>query len=482
MKRYLCWEESLILKSSGVEVRQHEPQKKNPAFLADDDWEGVHNGYPQLIKVGDGYRMYYRAIFDARRLESETKTKENVAICVAESRDGITFKKPVIGKHVYNGSTFNNIVFTRPVLDNFAIFYDTCPSCPNEERFKALCETHLPEGKGTRLLYYASADGYDFKEMYPIMDVVGTFDSFNVCFWDEVTHEYRLYFRAFHSPDGTDKLQWTDNIHMTDDIRDVRLATSTDFKTWTTHGRIRFAEGQTDTPLYTNQILPYGRDTGVYMGFPMRYTDHTEHQSNFVHMPLYDRRRLIIDRFGREGTAVTDTLIMTSEDGITFNRRDESFLRPGIENRYNWWYGSAAVAHGLIETEGEEYGAPNELSLFATENYRIKNACFRRYTVRLDGFFSYYAHFSGGTLLTHPLPIEGDSLTVNFSSAACGGMTVTLCDENGNELDGYHSDLLIGDSTNRPVTFEKPLSALCGRSVSLKITLSDTHLYSFCLS
>ena len=44
------------------------------------------------------------------------------------------------------------------------------------------------------------------------------------------------------------------------------------------------------------------------------------------------------------------------------------------------------------------------------------------------------------------------------------------------------SDLLIGDSVHRPVTFEKPLSALRGRSVSLKITLADTHLYSFCFA
>lgn len=130
MKRYLCWDESLILKASDIEVRQHEPVKRNLAFLPDDEWEGVHNGYAHVVKVGDGYRMYYRASFSARRLESETQTKDTNCICVAESRDGIAFKKPTIGKYVYNGSTCNNIVFMRPVLDNFAVFYDTCPNCP----------------------------------------------------------------------------------------------------------------------------------------------------------------------------------------------------------------------------------------------------------------------------------------------------------------------------------------------------------------
>ncbi len=260
----------------------------------------------------------------------------------------------------------------------------------------------------------------------------------------------------------------------------MRLATSRDFKEWTLHGRIRFVPGQTDASLYTNQILPYGRDTGIYIGFPVRYTDRTCDARNFDHMPLSDRRRLVREKYGREATALTDTVIMTSSDGITFDRRDESFIRPGIEHRNNWWYGSFYTAYGLCETEAEEYGAPNEISFFATESYRIKNAAFRRYTVRLDGFFSYYAPARGGVLLTKPLTVEGDALFVNFSSSVCGGMTVSLCDEAGNVIKGFESYEMFGDSVDRPVEFSESLSALCGQRVRLKITLSDTHLYSFC--
>ncbi len=186
MKRYLCWDSTLIEEKSGVEIRQHEPIKQNVAFAADDEWEGVHNGYATILRVKDTYRMYYRAAFSARRMECE-QTVNTLALCVAESRDGITYKKPVIGKHVYNGSTFNNIVFMRPSWDNFSIFYDECPDCPVTERFKALCETHIyDEAKNyvcTRLLYYASEDGYDFREMY-YLDIPGVFDSYNTCFFD----------------------------------------------------------------------------------------------------------------------------------------------------------------------------------------------------------------------------------------------------------------------------------------------------------
>ena len=196
-------------------------------------------------------------------------------------------------------------------------------------------------------------------------------------------------------------------------------------------------------------------------------------------MPLGDRHTAVSEKFGREGTAITDALIMTSLDGFNFNRRDEAFLTPGVEDRNNWWYGDCYIAYGLAETESEDEGAPREISFYVGENYRIKNVNFRRFTVRLDGFFSWYAKNSGGEVLTKPVLVEGETLIINFSSSVVGGVNITLCDESGNEIDGYGSYTVFGDSTDRPVEFEKPLSALLGKNVRLKIRLRDAHLYSF---
>ena len=38
---------------------------------------------------------------------------------------------------------------------------------------------------------------------------------------------------------------------------------------------------------------------------------------------------------------------------------------------------------------------------------------------------------------------------------------------------------IFGDSVDRPVEFDRPLSALKGQTVRLKIKLRDAHLYSF---
>jgi hypothetical protein len=170
---------------------------------------------------------------------------------------------------------------------------------------------------------------------------------------------------------------------------------------------------------------------------------------------------------------------MTSNDGFKFNRRDEAFMTPGVEARDNWWYGDCYTAYGLAETEPEENGAPNEISFYMGENYRIKNVNFRRYTIRLDGFFSWFAPYRGGEVVTKPITVSGNELHLNFATSALGGVTVTLCDEDGNELDGYQSYTMFGDSVDRLVEFEKPLSDICGKTVRLKIKMRDAHLYSF---
>ena len=472
--RILCWDESLIEKNEGVQTIMHKPQKRNIALLCDDEWEGVHNGYACVMKVGDKYRMYYRANNQRQKMGGGV-TEGTTRLCIAESYDGINFTKPVVGKYEYNGTKYNNIVVNNH-FDNFSVFYDENPDCPEDERFKALCGGEFRDATWW-LYYYASRDGIDFEKKYHI-PVTGTFDTYNVTFWDKETEQYFLYYRSFHDPSGEEY----DTLHKVDlvtSVRDVRVATSKDFKNWTEHGRIKFEEGQTDTALYTNQITRYYRSANSFIGFPVRYADRVADKDAFKQMPLGDRHEAVRQIAGREGTALTDCIIMTSRDGFTFNRCDEVFLSPGIEDQSNWWYGDCYTAYGLVETDAESPGAPREISFYSTENYRIKSVNFRRYTVRLDGFFSWYAKNSGGEVLTKPVMVEGDTLRINFASSAVGGVKITLCDEDGGELEGYASCTYFGDSTDCPVEFAKPLAELVGKKIRLKIKLQDTHLYSF---
>lgn len=466
--RVLCWDSNFIENQNNLQIISHKPVQKNIALYCDDIWEGVHNGYSSVLKIGDRYRLYYRA--------SGGLCKS--CICVAESPDGINFEKVDVGIYEAGGTKHNNIVYRRDdEIDNFAVFYDTNPNCPKEEKFKAIGAKRPAAGQREKLCYFASEDGFSFTEMR-YFDFSGTFDTYNVTFWDEETKQYFLYFRAFHRPNGDEIEDWN-TTSLVSDIRDVRVATSPDFVNWTVHGRIKFAEGQSDMPLYTNQISRYYRARETFLAFPVRYTDRASVRQNLNHMPIADRRNYTTDNFGREGTAFTDCLIMTSNDGFTFNRRDEAFLTPGPENRYNWWYGNCYTAYGMIETKAEISGESNEISMYVGENYRLKSTNFRRMTIRLDGFFSWYGPYKGAELVTKPFTFEGETMKINFASSCAGGVDIAICDENGSPIDGYMSYTIFGDSTDRTVEFDKPLSALNGKAVTLRIKLCDTHLYSF---
>ena len=487
MKRILCWDEKFIETNNGIIVLQHKPEKKNVALRCDDCWEGASNGYAGIMKVGDKYRMYYRAAAKECDIDPKYQATAKESICVAESTDGIHFKKPNVGKYEYNGTKNNNIVYIEdryPFIDNFSVFYDENPDCPPDEKFKALklvfgfhFENEFPNTtfEHSKLEYFASADGYDFR-LIGFLPIYSAFDSYNVLFWDKEEKQYRLYYRHYHHSDGS---EFTDDdpVDGFNDIRDVRLATSKDFKNWVRHGRIRFDEGQRDCALYTNQITRYYREPNTFIGFPVRYVDRVGDPKSFEYMPLGDRHKAVTEKFNREGTALTDCMIMTSQDGFTFNRRDEAFLTPGIETRYNWWYGDCYTVYGLVETEAED-GAPNEISFYMGENNRIKHVDFRRYTVRLDGFFSWYAPFAGGEVITKAFPVEGDKIVANFASSGAGGMTICILDETNSPIEGYESYDLFGDTVNRPVEFKKPLSDLKGKNIKLKIRLKDCHLYS----
>ena len=81
--------------------------------------------------------------------------------------------------------------------------------------------------------------------------------------------------------------------------------------------------------------------------------------------------------------------------------------------------------------------------------------------------------------MTKPVTFEGDSLEINFATASLGHVRIYICDEEGNEIEGYDSKKHFGNSLGRTIKFEKPLSCLAGKTVRLKFEIKDADLYSF---
>ena len=459
----------------------HHPIPREVALVHDEPWEGTGSGYHSVFQDGDLYRMYYKA-WHLDFSEGKLNTgRHPLYCCYAESDDGINWRKPKLGLHEFQGSKENNITIVSgksgPLnvdAGHPAIFKDENPNVPADARYKAILRSSQPNG----LLPFKSADGLRWTPMTeePILQGQGAFDSQNLAFWDPNIGKYRAYWRIFTAGVTNDK-QWKPA-----GIRAIRTATSDDLIHWGPHADLAYADSPPEE-LYTNQIKPYHRAPHLLLGFPTRYIDRNWSESMRA-LPALEQREMRAASSRRYGTAITDALLMASRDGTKFTRWNEAFLRPGIERPDAWQYGHQYIGWHLVETKSQLPGAPNELSLYASEAYwHGKGSAVRRYTLRLDGFVSVKAPRDGGELLTKPLIFDGDQLELNFSTSAAGSLRVEIQEENGTPIPGFSlADCpeIFGDTVARKVVWNNhpDLSKLAGKPVRLRFELKDADLYS----
>lgn len=445
-RRALFVDELLIARRDRVELLLHSPVPRETVMTYDAAWEGSGSDFQRLIREGDTYRMYYMAT----QLTSTDGKKiggADVYACYVESKDGVHWTRPDLGLFEAKGSKHNNIIWTETKLDNFTPFRDSNPDCPPDERYKATT------AGGSHVLWgMKSPDGIHWQRIsdQPIMnEKQGRYDTQNNAFWDPVRKQYWCYIRGFHDASG----------RSTDDtkngIRDIRVATSKDFRHWTEAQFLKYGNAP-DEALYTNQVEPYYRAPDLFVGFPTRYVDRKFSPAAMRSLPDPAHRQQRMSFSPRYGTVLTDGQFMTSRDGYTFKRWDETFIVPGPERSNNWVYGDAYQSLGLIETPSEDRTAPPELSFYADEGHWKDGETLRRYTIRIDGFVSLHAKQRPGEFVTRPLTFSGRALTLNFATSAAGSIRVELQDAGGKTLPGFgvqDCDDLFGDTLERVVTW-----------------------------
>ncbi|MCS6949603.1 MAG: hypothetical protein NZ520_03980, partial [bacterium] len=276
----------------------------------------------------------------------------------------------------------------------------------------------------------------------------GHFDSQNLAFWDRVRERYLAYFRVFH-----------------EGYRSVLVSESADFLQWSPPRLLDWGDAPREH-LYTNAIRPYFRNPRILLGFPMRLVD--------------NRAKVPEDPY----PAVCDNVLIVSRDGLRFKRWTEAFQRPGPQ-RERWVNRNNMPAWGLLVTRSALPGCPEEISFYSTEGYYLpgQTARVRRFTLRMDGFVSVNAPYSGGEALTKPLTLQGDRLQVNYSTSAVGSLRVEVTDLQGNPIRGFSLDNceeLYGDEIEADVRWKgADLRTLRGRQVRLRFVLRDADLYAF---
>ncbi|MFM1851214.1 MAG: hypothetical protein RIS54_898 [Verrucomicrobiota bacterium] len=486
-RRELFVDAALIESLSGGARRElHHPQAQEVVLHFDEPWEGTGCGYLSVFRDGDTYRLYYKAFaikVEPGKIVSELH--DHRYTCLAEGKDGVHWTKPTLGLHPFRGSTANNIVaVTGPMgalnvdAAHPAIFRDDNPAAPPEARYKGMFRSDGDPG----VVILQSPDGVRWTPFTdkPVI-TAGAFDSQNLFFWDAVRGEYRAYWRTF--PRGsTVKGNWHP-----EGPRAISTATSPDLIHWSEPQAVSYPNDPRAIELYTNNVTPYPRAPHLLLGFPAHYFERPWGPS-LEALPDREHRAMRSTAQVRYGTAISNTLLMASRDGVTFERWPEAFLRPGPERTGTWNYGHQYLAWQLVETPSSlAPDGPNELSLYAIENYWTGHAggsSLRRYTLRLDGFVSVNAPLSAGDCVTRPITFTGDELRLNFATSVAGDIRVELQDEHGAALPGFalaDCEPIFGDALDRPVTWKNQpdLGTLAGRPVKVRFHLRDADLFAY---
>ena len=437
----------LIDKLTGARLVKQTPVDEGPVFYFDKPWEGIFSAYCTIIKDGSLYRAYYRGLPVDGADGSDKETT-----CVAESADGIHWKKPELDLFTINGTKKNNVVLAgqAPSSHNFSPFLDTNPGVSPEQRYKAVAGVDR-----TGLITYGSLDGLSWEKLNEGVIKKGAFDSQNVAFWSESENCYVCYFRT-----------WSEGEYK--GFRTVSRATAADFVTWTEPVSMTFG----NTPpehLYTQQTSPYFRAPHIYVAIGGRFMPGkqvlTESQAREMNVdPGYFRD-------------CSDAFIMTTRGGSVYDRTFmEAFIRPGI-GMDNWVSRSNYPALNVVQT------GPAEMSLYVNQDYAQPTAHLHRYSLRLDGFASISAPYSGGEMISKPFTFTGSALEINYSTSAAGEIRFELQDENGIPLPGFSLDdsqPVIGNEISRTVTWnsDRDLSKISSHKVRLRIVMKDADLYS----
>ena len=453
-RRELFLDPYLIETLDQARLQLHEPRDEGTVLSFDQPWEGIHCGYCTMIRDGAKMRVYYRGM-PAGTLDGTA----GEVTCVADSDDGIHWTRQKLNLFEVNGTKENNIVLAGdpPFSHNFSPLIDTRSDCPPEHRYKALSGLDK-----SGLIAYVSADGLHWTKLQsdPVIPRRAPFkfnwmfDSQNVAFWSESEQKYICYFRVWNG------------------VRTIARCESVDFVQWSDPVLMSYVTDGHPSPteeLYTNQTHPYFRAPHLYVAIAARFVPGRQAISDEEAAALH-----VAEGFHRD---LSDAVLMTTRGGDVYDRTFlSSFIRPGIGAR-NWVSRTNYPALGILQT------GPTEMSIYTNQDNAQPTAHLHRYSLRLDGFASVHADYSGGELLTKPLIFSGDRLNLNFSTSAVGSIRVEIQDESGRSIPGFAAAdcvEVIGNEIDRTVSWKSgsDVSSLAGRPIRLRFVMKDADLYA----
>jgi hypothetical protein len=459
-RKQLFIDRRFVLGDRGIELRMNPPAKAGPAITPEKPWEtGRVFAGGTVLEDGGRYRMWYMAA-------PPFVEYDRIFLCYAESQDGVTWEKPNLGIHTWNGSSANNIV-VEANTETGTVFID--PKAPAAERYKlvgTLAGKH--EGVEPGMYLYTSPDGLRWRlrptRLFPFRP-----DTQNQAFYDEHIRKYVIYVRVW------DPLRKVGRIE-TDDILAPwpydRTAVSSRKDYPGKHVPLAFGYDESDpveSDHYTSAVAPYPWADDAYFMFPSAY----------LHFPPPPR-----SPFRNDGPV--DIQMAVSRDGVSFQRVERRpYVELGLAGSRD--SGSMYMLPGLIRHGNEVFqyygGYTFTHAAYVALPKQGMGTVFRL-AQRLDGFVSADAGMAGGSFETPLLRFRGSRLVLNANASAMGEIRVELQDAEGSPIAGrgfeacdpiHMNDLAHRVSWNGSAD----LGALSSRPLRLAFRLRAAKLYSF---
>jgi len=514
-------DEYLVEAMAGVEMTVNPAHVTGERLVVNDrPWEGtgILDMRQFVLKDGDRFRMYYCALphhfvsddpGDPRK--NFWKRTHSRILCYAESEDGIHWTKPELGLCEWDGSRANNILIPNDDLDyRFSEVEGACPfvdpaAKSADERYKMFLKmTPVGEGgteergpipcKGTRSLpkaqyAFCSPDGIRWRLMSPgKVNAGGSNDTQYSVFWDEGIGKYVQYSRVKKSDPAQD--DYYRSIYPGYEpetgrptVLFVGRAESDDFLKWSEEevvlgpdetDRTNSPPGLVRMDFYGGNVSKYREAANAYIGLPNAY----------YHWKFDMTRKWWGGKYIQEPSTM-DVQLVTSRDGVQWNRSPQRkpFIALGPEGSF--WSRQIYPDGNAIRVGDELWFYFAGLDVHHKEqSLRPSHGARGRAVLRLDGFISADAAYTGGELTIRPLTFAGDRLQLNVDTGAGGITRVEIQDESGRPIPGFaasDADEINGNYIRVLASWGggTEVSSLAGRPVRLRFLMRDTKLYSF---
>jgi hypothetical protein len=421
----------------------HAPRKHEANPVIPDDGGYVNVARDRRTGL---FKMLYQVFWDI----SYNPRKYTYATAYAESKDGVSWRRPSIGKHLFRGTRDNNVVMLGPAggraEGQFLL------ELPAEQRrgydYVMLYGTDDPGQEGLHLI--GSRDGMEWD---PASDVRVGYDfqpdTQNSIVWDPQRRVYVMFTRATNLyADGESGPR----------RRVARLDHPELWGRWPVHPENILIPDERDERSGHRYFygMPAKYYAGIYWGF----------------LWPYDRER---------GDIYTE--LAYSRDGQRFERFAERPSLIGLGEGEAWDRGMVFASPGWVEV-GDEwwiyYSGVNGGHSRRSEELKTGIGLAR---LRKEGFVSLRSPAGGGVVVTRLLRWPGGELEVN-ADAGRSELRVIITGYDRQPLDNFTplpSLPLSGTSARQPVKWEKGrLSELKGRTLRLEFLLKGgVDLYGF---